>query len=183
MTPTIALRKLLLAALTGAAIAASPLQAATLSEDIARDYDAHLGDLFDYFHRNPELSMMEHKTAERLASEIADAGFTVTTGVGGTGIVAMMENGPGPLVMMRADMDGLPVEEKSGLANASRAKQVDWDGNEVFVMHACGHDVHITSLVDRTYDGREKGPVVGHPDVDWTAGGRARGRRQGHDGG
>jgi hippurate hydrolase len=58
-----------------------------------------------------------------------------------------MENGPGPLVMMRADMDGLPVEERSGLPNASRNKQVDWDGNEVFVMHACGHDVHITSLV------------------------------------
>jgi hippurate hydrolase len=68
--------------------------------------------------------------------------------VGGTGVGAMLENGPGPLVMLRADMDGLPVEEKSGLENASRKQQVDpITGNEVFTMHACGHDVHITSLV------------------------------------
>jgi hippurate hydrolase len=83
-----------------------------------------------------------------MAAELTAAGFDVTEGVGGTGIVAMMSNGDGPLVMMRADMDGLPVEEKSGLPNESRAKQVDpITGNEVFVMHACGHDVHITSLV------------------------------------
>mgnify|MGYP001817543155 FL=1 len=90
---------------------------------------------------------MEQSTAARLAEEFREVGFEVTEGVGGTGVVALMRNGPGPLVMMRADMDGLPVEEKSGLANASRAQQVDWDGKEVFVMHACGHDVHITSLV------------------------------------
>ena len=71
----------------------------------------------------------------------------MTEGVGGTGVVAMMKNGPGPLVMMRADMDGLPVKEKSGLANASQAMQIDTAGKEVPVMHACGHDVHITSLV------------------------------------
>ncbi len=122
-------------------------QADALSRAVQQDYDRHLGTLFDYFHRNPELSMMETNTAARLASELREAGFEVTEGVGGTGIVATMENGPGPLVMMRADMDGLPVEERSGLPNASRNKQVDWDGNEVFVMHACGHDVHITSLV------------------------------------
>lgn len=122
-------------------------QADALSRAVQQDYDRHLGALFDYFHRNPELSMMETNTAARLASELREAGFEVTEGVGGTGIVATMENGPGPLVMMRADMDGLPVEERSGLPNASRNKQVDWDGNEVFVMHACGHDVHITSLV------------------------------------
>ena len=91
--------------------------------------------------------MMEFETAARLAAELREAGFEVTEGVGGTGLVAMMENGPGPLVMMRADMDGLPVEEKSGLPYASRKKQVDWNGNEVFTMHACGHDVHITALV------------------------------------
>jgi len=118
-----------------------------LSSAVEKDYDQHLEALFDYFHRNPELSMMETNTAARLAKELRAAGFEVTEGVGGTGIVAIMDNGPGPLVMMRADMDGLPVEEKSGLPNASRNKQVDMDGNEVFVMHACGHDVHITSLV------------------------------------
>jgi hippurate hydrolase len=90
---------------------------------------------------------MEHQTSARLANELASLGFTVHRGVGGTGVVALMENGEGPLVMFRADMDGLPVEEKSGLSYASQAKQIDPNGNEVFVMHACGHDVHITSLV------------------------------------
>jgi len=118
-----------------------------LSEAIQSDYDAYLGELFDHFHRNPELSFLEKATAARLAEEFREVGFEVTEGVGGTGVVAILTNGEGPLVMMRADMDGLPVEEKSGLPNASVAKQVDWDGNEVFVMHACGHDVHITSLV------------------------------------
>jgi hippurate hydrolase len=83
-----------------------------------------------------------------MALELGLAGFTVTEGVGGTGVVAIMENGQGPTVMMRADMDGLPVEEKSGLENASRAQQKDpITGNTVYTMHACGHDVHITSLV------------------------------------
>ena len=118
-----------------------------LSKAVAQDYSAHLGPLFDHFHRNPELSFVEHKTAERLAAELRKAGFTVTEGVGGTGVVAIMKNGPGPLVMMRADMDGLPVEEKSGLPNMSKVTQKDREGNLFPVMHACGHDVHITSLV------------------------------------
>jgi hippurate hydrolase len=130
-----------------ALLLSAPTQADALSSAVQKDYKLHLEPLFDYFHRNPELSMMETNTAARLAKELRETGFEVTEGIGGTGIVAVMENGPGPLVMMRADMDGLPVEEKSGLPNASRNKQVDWDGNEVFVMHACGHDVHITSLV------------------------------------
>ncbi len=125
-----------------------PAAADELGPAIASDYDAHLAALFDHFHRNPELSTVEHETARRMAMELSLAGFEITEGVGGTGVVAMLENGAGPLVMMRADMDGLPVEEKSGLENASRAKQIDpITGNEVFVMHACGHDVHITSLV------------------------------------
>ena len=118
-----------------------------LSDSIEADYDQHLAALFDYFHRNPELSSMEFKTAARLAEELRAADFEVTDSFGGTGVVAIMKNGPGPLVMMRADMDGLPVPEKSGLPYASTATQIDWDGNEVPVMHACGHDVHITSLV------------------------------------
>lgn len=125
----------------------TPVLADDLARAVEQDYKAHLGALFDYFHRNPELSHMEHQTAARLAKELRDAGFSVTEGVGKTGVVAIMENGPGPLVMMRADMDGLPVQEKTGLDYASKAKQVDWDGNEVYTMHACGHDVHITSLV------------------------------------
>lgn len=119
-----------------------------LGDAVQQDYDEHLASLFDHFHRNPELSTVEHETARRMALELSLAGFDVTEGVGGTGVVAMMENGEGPLVMMRADMDGLPVEEKSGLENASRAQQKDpITGNTVYTMHACGHDVHITSLV------------------------------------
>lgn len=123
------------------------VNADVLSDAVKADYDQHLAALFEHFHRNPELSMMETETAARLAEELRTAGFEVTEGVGVTGVVAIMENGPGPLVMMRADMDGLPVPEKSGLSYASQAKQIDWDGNEVPVMHACGHDVHMTSLI------------------------------------
>ena len=139
--------KMLLALGLAGTLVTSTATADELSDAIAADYDQHLAELYDYFHRNPELSQMEFKTAARLAEELRTAGFEVTEGVGDTGIVAIMENGPGPLVMMRADMDGLPVPEKSGLPYASTATQIDWDGNEVPVMHACGHDVHITSLV------------------------------------
>ncbi|MGI9233281.1 MAG: amidohydrolase [Woeseiaceae bacterium] len=131
-----------------AVLLAAPAAASDLDDAVQKDYVAYLADLFDYFHRNPELSTVEFETAKRMASELRAAGFDVTENVGGTGVVAMLKNGAGPLVMMRADMDGLPVEEKSGLENASRAKQTDpITGNEVFTMHACGHDVHITSLV------------------------------------
>ena len=131
-----------------ACVLAAPAFAQDLSRDIEQDYDRHLAGLFDHFHRNPELSLVEFETAARMAAELRDAGFDVTEGIGGTGVVAIMENGDGPLVMMRADMDGLPVEERSGLANASVARQQDpITGDVVPVMHACGHDVHITSLV------------------------------------
>jgi amidohydrolase len=128
---------------------------AELKAAIAKDYDSYLKDLFVHFHKNPELSLVETKTAARLAKELRLAGFKVTEGVGvavdgnpSTGIVAIMENGPGPLVMMRADTDGLPVKEDSGLNYASQAMQISpINGENVPVMHACGHDVHITSLV------------------------------------
>jgi hippurate hydrolase len=119
-----------------------------LKADVARDYDSHLASLFEHFHRNPELSLVENQTAARMAEELRAAGFDVTEGVGGTGVVAMLENGAGPLVMMRADMDGLPVQEQSNLPYASTATQADpITGDLVPTMHACGHDVHITSLV------------------------------------
>jgi amidohydrolase len=121
---------------------------AELGDAVQKDYDQYLAGLFDHFHRNPELSTIENETARRMALELSLAGYDVTEGVGGTGVVAMMKNGEGPLVMMRADMDGLPVEEKSGLENASRAQQKDpITGNTVYTMHACGHDVHITSMI------------------------------------
>ncbi len=128
-------------------LVATSMQASELSDAIAEDYQAYLAPLWDHFHRNPELSLMEFKTAKRLAQEMRAVGFEVTEGVGGTGVVAIMRNGPGRMVMMRADMDGLPVVEQSGLVNASTVMMEDWDGNKVGVMHACGHDVHMTSLV------------------------------------
>jgi len=118
-----------------------------LRSDIAKDYDANLGSLYKHFHANPELSFKEFETAKRLASEIRALGYDVTEGVGQTGIVAVLKNGAGPTVMIRADMDGLPVLENTGLSYASKARQVSVDGQEKPVMHACGHDVHITSLV------------------------------------
>ena len=119
---------------------------AAMRAAIAADYDQHLGELFVHFHRNPELSFREFKTAERLAAELRAVGVEVTEGVGGTGLVGMLRNGAGPLVLVRADMDGLPVKEDSGLAYASVATQIDRTGREVPVMHACGHDVHITAM-------------------------------------
>ena len=125
--------------------------AADTRSDVEKDYESYLADLFDHFHRNPELSLVEHNTAARMASELRNAGFEVTEGVGGTGVVAIMKNGEGPLVMMRADMDGLPVEEKSGLPYASVATQTDpITGNVVPVMHDCGHDVRAFRKLQRS---------------------------------
>jgi hippurate hydrolase len=129
------------------ALAAPALAQGDLRTEIEADYAANLAPLFDYFHRNPELSHREFKTSERLAKEIRALGYDVTEKVGGTGVVAVMANGEGPTVMIRADMDGLPVKEDSGLSNASTVTQEDIDGIVKPVMHACGHDTHITSLV------------------------------------
>ena len=127
--------------------AAANAQDGPFADAVAADYESHLEDLFVHFHQNPELSYLETDTAARMASELRAAGLTVTEGVGGTGVVGMLENGPGPLILLRADMDGLPVEEKTGLPYASQATQQGQDGEEYPVMHACGHDVHITSMV------------------------------------
>ncbi len=118
-----------------------------LRASVEADYSENLAELFRHFHANPELSFLEHETAARLAEEIRALGYDVTEGVGETGIVAVLENGDGPTVMIRADMDGLPVKEQSGLDYASTATQVDITGEEQPVMHACGHDVHMTALV------------------------------------
>jgi amidohydrolase len=115
---------------------------------IRADWDKDLGATFEWFHRNPELSFKEVATGARMAKELrAIPGIVVTEKVGGTGVVGVLKNGAGPTVLLRADMDGLPVEEKSGLPYASKARQVGVDGVENPVMHACGHDTHITGLV------------------------------------
>jgi amidohydrolase len=105
-----------------------------------------LEELYRDIHQHPELSLQERRTAARAAEALASAGFEVTSGVGGTGVVGVLRNGDGPTVMLRADMDALPVEEATGLPYASTATATDADGNEVPVMHACGHDMHVTWL-------------------------------------
>jgi hippurate hydrolase len=133
--------------LLACSLASAPAAAAEVTDSIKADYDKRLGAMFADFHRNPELSFKENRTARILAKALRSEGATVTEGVGGTGVVAVMRNGDGPTVLIRADMDGLPVEEKSGVPYASKARQVGIDGIESPVMHACGHDVHITALI------------------------------------
>ena len=103
--------------------------------------------LYIDLHQTPELSRQEVKTAAKLAERFRRLGYEVTEKVGGTGVVAVLRNGKGPTVLIREDMDALPVEERTGLPYASKVTATDENGNTVPVMHACGHDVHMTSLV------------------------------------
>lgn len=124
------------------------------------DLDAIYRDL----HRHPELSFQEHRTAGIVAEALRGLGYEVTEGIGGTGVVGVLARGEGPTVMLRADMDGLPVEEETGLDYASTARGTDVAGADVPVMHACGHDVHVTCLLgaaDRlAEDGNWQGTLI-----------------------
>ncbi len=111
---------------------------------------AELEEFYRDIHQHPELSMQEHRTAHKAAERLQAAGYDVTRRVGSTGVVGVLSNGDGPTVMLRADMDALPVREATGLPYASTAMATDPDGNEVPVMHACGHDMHVTWLVGAT---------------------------------
>ena len=118
--------------------------AAALQDAIRADMP-QLMTLYRDLHANPELSMQEVRTPAKLAAEMRKLGFQVTEKVGKTGVVAMMKNGPGPVLLLRADMDGLPVKEQTGLPFASKVRGTTLDGVESDVMHACGHDTHITA--------------------------------------
>ena len=115
----------------------------TIAERVDETYPA-LRDLYFHLHSHPELSFHERETSERLARELETIGFQVTRQVGGLGVVGVLQNGAGPTVMVRADMDALPVKEETGVSYASNVKTTDENGNEVYVMHACGHDMHMT---------------------------------------
>ena len=106
--------------------------------------------LYTDVHAHPELSMQETRTAGLAADRLRSAGYEVTTGVGKTGVVGLLRNGEGPTVMLRADMDALPVEEATGLPYASKVRATDREGKTVPVMHACGHDMHVAWLVGAT---------------------------------
>ena len=116
-----------------------------IETSIAGDYPK-LDALYKELHAHPELAFQEVKTAARLAAEMRALGFEVTEKVGRTGLVAIYRNGDGPTIMVRTELDGLPMEEKTGLDYASRDK-TNWSGREVFVAHSCGHDVHMASWV------------------------------------
>jgi amidohydrolase len=128
------------------ALAASPALADPLADAVRADMPGLLTTYRD-LHANPELSGQEVRSAAKLADEARKAGFTVTTGVGGTGVVAVLKNGPGPVLLLRADMDGLPVAEQTGLPYASKVTAKNRDGTTTSVMHACGHDTHMTAWI------------------------------------
>jgi amidohydrolase len=127
-------------------VLAAPAQADALRDAVAGDMPSLMA-LYRDLHANPELSMQEVATAAKLAAEARKLGFQVTTGVGKTGVVAVMRNGPGPVLLIRADMDALPVEEQTGLPFASKKRATSRAGVESGVMHACGHDTHMSSWV------------------------------------
>jgi len=128
----------------GAMMMAVPAQADELRDAVAADMPG-LMELYRDLHAHPELSFQEVKTAAKLAARMRELGFTVTEQVGRTGVVAVLENGEGPTVMLRADMDGLPVVEQTGLPFASKEVSVPASGVETGVMHACGHDTHMAA--------------------------------------
>ena len=121
-------------------------QTAATSKEVEAVYSA-AHDLYLDIHQNPELSSHETQTASKLAARLRSLGYEVTEGVGGTGVVAILKNGAGPTVMLRTELDALPVEEKTGLPYASKVHAKDDSGRDVAVMHACGHDLHMAALV------------------------------------
>ncbi len=114
-----------------------------LQQLIAQMYPQLRG-IYEDLHANPELGFQETRTAAKLAAEMRKLGFEVTEGIGKTGLVAIYRNGAGPTVMVRTELDALPMEEKTGLPYASKAK-AQYNGKESFVAHSCGHDMHMTS--------------------------------------
>jgi hippurate hydrolase len=132
--------------LAAVALLAGPAETATLSSAIKGDMPALMA-LYRDLHAHPELSMQEVRTPAKLAGEVRKLGFTVTEKVGKTGVVAVMRNGPGPVLLLRADMDGLPVEEQTGLPFASKVRAKARSGVETGVMHACGHDTHMSAWI------------------------------------
>ena len=146
-----------------------------------------LTETYKHLHRNPELSHFEEKTSAYLAGELRKSGFTVTEHIGiyedgsrGFGIVAVLENGPGPRLLIRAELDALPVEEKTGVDYASTIKAADAQGQQVSVMHACGHDIHMTvalgtarELAARKSEWHGTLMIVGQPAEETIDGARA----------
>ncbi len=144
LTPLLASAALCLALPAHAELDVPALKSA-IEASVDSDYD-HLDALYKDIHAHPEIAFQEVKTAAKLAAEMRALGFDVTEQVGITGLVAIYKNGSGPTIMVRTELDALPMEEKTGLPYASREKTV-WEGRETFVAHSCGHDIHMASWV------------------------------------
>lgn len=128
-------------------ILATSLRAEDTLDTFIKAQQPSLIQLYEHLHAHPELSLHEEKTSSRMAEEIRKVGFEVTEKVGGFGVVAVLKNGPGRTVLVRTDLDGLPVREIGSVPYASKTTTKDDAGNEVSVMHACGHDMHMTCWV------------------------------------
>ena len=167
-------------ALTLLAIALPPAALADTPAEWANKNMPELIEIYRDFHRHPELSFREEQTAARVARFWKDAGVEVHTGIGGHGLVGLIKNGPGPTLMLRTDLDALPVVENTNLVYASKVKVKNSDGTTTGVMHACGHDIHMTDLVGvAQYLTRQKDQwsgtvmLVGQPAEERGAGARA----------
>ncbi len=141
------MKKLLICVTSFALYSATFAQSTDLDKKIATYVDQAYPPLFDLYqdlHTNPEISFQEKNTSQKIAAQLQKLGFTVTENFGGFGVVGVLKNGEGPTVLIRTDLDALPVPEQTGLPYASKAVMKDDQGKEVSVMHACGHDVHMT---------------------------------------
>ncbi len=138
---------ILIAVVFGAAplFAIEPSVREAVAQKLDADYPA-LEAFYKDLHTHPELSLMEERTSQKVAGELRAAGFEVTEKFGGYGVVAVLKNGPGPTLLIRSDLDALPVAEETGLPYASTVRTKDLSGRDVPVMHACGHDIHMTVL-------------------------------------
>src|SRR5262244_285704 len=144
LTPLLASAALALALPAHAELDVPALKGA-IEASVESNYD-HLDALYKDIHAHPEIAFQEVRTAAKLAAEMRALGFEVTEHVGITGLVAIYKNGDGPTIMVRIELDALPMEEKTGLAYASHDKTI-WQGRETFVAHSCGHDIHMASWV------------------------------------
>ncbi|MCH7413889.1 amidohydrolase [Belliella sp. R4-6] len=117
-----------------------------LKQSIEKVYP-ELEKLYKELHQNPELSLQEKETSARMAIELKKLGYKVTESIGGYGVVGIFENGPGPVLLIRTDMDALPMEEKTGLPYASTKKGISNDGKETYIAHSCGHDIHMSVFI------------------------------------
>ena len=148
----------------------------SIEESIKQDIP-YLKSLYLDIHKNPEISLMEKETSEKLANELEKIGFEVTRNFGGYGVVGIFKNGNGPTILYRTDMDALPMKEKTGLSYASQIITKNFDGNDVGTMHSCGHDMHMTvwtgtarALIERKNEWKGTIIMIGQPAEEIGAG-------------